>query len=333
MCLQDGARLVAEADPGLARRRITSVVDHHMHIQSHAASDELRSVRDRMPDMFARLNPALLEPRDGGDALRLLDAAGFEQGVLLSEAYIFTSPFATPGLADPAGLTRAENRFNVDTALASNGRLKAFIGVNPFSATASDELTYWISQPGVSGVKLHLGNSGFDPSSDQNLVMLGDMVAQASAAGLSLIVHVRHPGPYQPSDTERFIRSVLSRIRGTVVQLAHGGGGGGVAEAVEVLSHYADALDRGAPGLERLLVDLSVVLVLDPTTPDNKALLDGLVTLARRIGIGRFVTGSDWPTLCSPAEHDALIVSQLPFTQEEWAVIAANRAAYLDAPA
>lgn len=331
MCLKDGAQLLDRGteDQG-GRARVVSVADHHLHIQSDDVTEELRSVAQRLPEMFANLNPALLQSRDGADAIGQLDEAGIQQGVLLSEGYMFSSPFATPGLANAAELTRRENRFNVDAALTSNGRLKAFVGINPFSSFAIDELRYWSGEPGVSGVKLHLGNSGFDPRSQDHVAALAAFFGEVRGTGLSLLVHVRHAGPFDPSATRIFIDAVLSQAEGITVQLAHGGGGGGVADSVEVLDHYAEAIERSAPGTSGILVDLSCVLVLDPNTPENIALLDRFVQSARRIGIERFVMGSDWPTLCSPREHDALVVAQLPFTAEEWSVIAANRAPYLD---
>jgi predicted TIM-barrel fold metal-dependent hydrolase len=331
MCLKDGAHLVGQAkqEQG-APRPVVSVADHHLHIQSPQATAELRSVAERMPEMFAGLNPSLLQSRDGADAIRQLDDAGIEQGVLLSEGYMFTSPFATPGMTDAAELTRSENRFNVDAALASGGRLKAFVGINPFSSFALEELRFWGSEPGVAGVKLHLGNSGFDPKSEASVSALAEFVGAVRDTRLPLLVHVRQPGVFDPSAAQIFIDVVLSQAEGITVQLAHGGGGGGVEDAVAVLEHFADAIERGAPGSSGIIVDLSVVLVLDPTSTENVALLDSFVQIARRMGVERFVMGSDWPTLCSPREHDALITAQLPFTAAEWATIAANRAPYLD---
>ena len=330
MCLEDGSQLLrrAQSEPG-DRLPIVSAVDHHLHIQSPEATEELRNVARRMPAMFAQLSPALLEPRWGTDAVRQLDEAGISQGVLLSEAYMFSSPFATPGIANAAEMTRYENRFNVDAALASNGRLKAFVGVNPFSDFALDELHFWAGESGVSGVKLHLGNSGFDPQVPAQVSALATFVGAVRETGLPLLVHVRHPGPFDPSATRIFIDAVLSQAEGITVQLAHGGGGGGVADAVEVLEDYAEAIERRAAGSSAVIVDLSVVLVLDPESVENVTLLERFVQIARRIGIERFVMGSDWPSLCSPREHDALIMSQLPFTAEEWERIANNRAPYL----
>lgn len=330
MCLDNGSELLTERTATSNNVQIVSAADHHLHIQSDLATAEMRSVAERLPELFARLNPALLAPRDVADALAVLDDAGIEEGVLLSEGYIFSSPFATPGTEPLAAeRTRLENQFNVDAALRSNGRLKAFVGINPFSAFALDELRHWAGRPGVTGVKLHLGNSGFDPKSDEHVTTLANFFEEVGKVGLAVLVHVRHAGPYDPSDTVTFIERVLSRAPGATIQIAHGGAGGGVGDAVEAITHFADAVTTRARGTEGLLVDLSCVLSVEPNSEEGSSQLARFAQEARRLGLDRIVMGSDWPTLCSPREHDALIGSQLPFTPEEWLGIANNRASYL----
>lgn len=331
MCMKDGAALMEKpSEDTFSGQRPVAAADHHMHIQSEAVSQELRRLAVRLPDMFARLSPALFETRGGQDALKVLDEAGIAEGVLLSEAYMFTSAFASPELEDPARLTREENLYNVEAALASKGRLKAFIGINPFSDIAIEELEYWRSRPGVAGVKLHLANSGFDPTLSSHFTQLAGFVAAAREAGLPLLIHAAHAGAYEKAHTERFIREVLSQASGITIQIAHGGGGGGLSETTLLaLEAYAEAIEAGAPGTDQLFIDLSVVLVSDTGSEESQAYLARFAALARRMGLARFLTGSDWPSLCPPVIHDTLQMSQIPFTHAEWTGIAANRAPYL----
>jgi hypothetical protein len=93
---------------------------------------------------------------------------------------------------------------------------------------------------------------------------------------------------------------------------------------------FAEAIEASRPGTGGLLFDLSVVLVRDPENPASIELLRKFAELARRVGLGRILVGSDWPTLCSPAEHTALLTSQIPFTRDEWTQVLTNRAPYLD---
>jgi predicted TIM-barrel fold metal-dependent hydrolase len=325
MCMKDGP--AALADPAAGGDLPPAAIDHHLHIQGPDITAELRRKAARSPEIFAQISPELLNPHSGADALAALDEAGIGQGVLLSQAYSFAAPNATPGLDVPA-LTRRENAYNVEAALASGGRLKTFIGVNPFSAIALDELAYWAGRDGVSGIKLHLANSGFDPGSADAMARLGDFVAAARPTGLPMLIHVKSAFRYAPADTTGFIDRVLAQAGDAVIQIAHGGGGGGLDEpTLSALSLYAEAIERGAAGTQNLFFDLAVVLVRDPAASAD--LLQRLAALIRRIGLARFLIGSDWPSLCTPLDHNRLLLSQVPLTPAEWQVILANRAPYM----
>lgn len=327
MCMKDAPSLLEETAAGDALPPAS--VDHHLHIQGPDVSDELRKKAERSPHIFAEISPEILKPHSGADALAALDEAGIVQGVLLSQAYSFSSPTATPGI-DIAALTRRENQYNVDAALASGGRLKTFIGINPFSSIAIEEVRYWAGREGVTGIKLHLSNSGFNPGSPDYLTTLASFFDEVRAVRLPLIIHVKSALKYAPSDTTHLIEQVLPHAGNQPIQIAHAGGGGGLDEpTVSALSLYADAIERKAPGAETLLFDLAVVLVRDVSDPVSADLLHRLADLIRRIGLSRFLVGSDWPSLCPPREHNRLMLSQIPLSPEEWRLILANRAPYL----
>ncbi len=96
-------------------------MDHHLHIQGPELTDLLRKLAARTPELFKGIDPSLLNARSGDDALRVLDEAGIKQGVLLSVAYAFASPFAKQDVGDIAKLTRLENEYNVAEASSSKG--------------------------------------------------------------------------------------------------------------------------------------------------------------------------------------------------------------------
>jgi predicted TIM-barrel fold metal-dependent hydrolase len=309
-----------------------AAVDHHLHIQGPEVSAELKRRAALAPEDFAIFSPALFDTRSGADALAELDQAGIQEGVLLSMAYTFASPRATmrDDAAAVARLTRAENLYNVTAAQASGGRLHAFIGINPVADGALDELRYWAGQDGVRGVKLHLGNSGFQPELALHVTRLAAVFAAAGDLGLAIVIHVRSGAAFPLSETTQFIEQILPHAGMAPVQIAHAGGGGGIDdETLAALAQYALALERGAPGTERLVIDLSVVLVRDITDAASAELVKRLVALVRRIGPQRFVMGSDWPTICSPRDHNAMQAEQMTLSEAEWRVILANRAAYL----
>ena len=274
------------------------------------------------------LNPTAFHERGWRDALRVLDAAGIRRGVLLSEAYLISSPMLDRDRgSDVARLVREENAFNVAAALSSGGRLVAFVGINPLAANALDELRFWAGKPGVSGVKLHLANSGFNPRSPEMVATLADFVDAARRAKMPLVVHVRSGSDYSRRDAEVFIEQVLSRAGDLPVQIAHAGGWGGIDEpTLDALQSYRDAIARHAPGTRNLSFDLAVVVLWPKTDPES---LRRLATLMRQIGLDRFLMGSDWPARATPGDYNKLLESQLPLTRAEWIEVLGNRSPVL----
>lgn len=61
----------------------------------------------------------------------------------------------------------------------------------------------------------------------------------------------------------------------------------------------------------------------------SDAQLEAFVKLMRKIGLDRFVIGSDWPALGPIAPYYALMRRKLPVTDAEWAKLCTNEAPYL----
>jgi hypothetical protein len=306
--------------PGIA------VGDYHMHIQGPAATSQIRRMKAAHPELFAGISEEIGGERDGAAAVRALDEGGVKEGTLLSEAYVIASPHNAPLPPDLAQLTRRENTFNVRAALASGGRLKAFVSVNPLAPNAIAELRYWRHRPGVGGVKLHLGNSGYDPRSATDVARLASVFCLANRYDLPVAVHVRNAKDFTLADVQTFIDKVLPSIGEDTIQIAHAGGWGGLDQVtLDGLALYADAIERHAPGTEHLFFDLAAVVLDEKTDPKLAA---GLVAVMRRIGLERFVLGSDWPALSKPADYYRLLRSQLPLEAREWNILAANEAPY-----
>ena len=345
-----GAAALLWASPALAdeaRDPVPApVVDHHIHIQSALVTDMLRSIQKTAPESFDGISDDLFTQRSGADAVRELDRAGIRQGVLLSTGYMFGFPGVPLDPAERARRMRAENRFNVDAARASKGRLIAFVGISPFAPGALEELDYWSRQPGAAGIKLHLGNSGFDPARADQVTQLATFFAAASKARMPIIVHIRGAAPYTAAGVVNFIDKVLSQAGDLPVQIAHGGGYGGVDQAtLDALAAFGEAIARKAPGTANLVFDISAVVQGDfamaaankeGTSPEkqaeNKRATEAhhaaYVALMRKIGLDRFVLASDWPGLKPPAEYFAAERTALPVTAAEWAELCGNRAPY-----
>lgn len=338
------ALLLFGAIPALAQdaKRSDPVprADHHMHIQSKLIVDQLRAMQAAEPDIFDGISADLFAERTGADALRELDRAGIDKGVLLSTGYMFGFTAVPMEPAVRAEKMRGENRFNVDAALASKGRLFAFVGINPFAANAFDELEYWSKQPGASGVKLHLGNSGFDTANPEQVEALGRFFAAANKARMPLVVHLRGAAPFSAASVNIFLDRVVSQAGDLPIQIAHGGGYAGIDQpTLDALAAYGDAIARKAPGTANLVLDISAVMQFDPSKlPDAKTStekrsydeLRGIyVAGMRKIGLDRFVLASDWPAIAPPAEYFAAEKLALPVTPAEWKQLCENVAPYL----
>jgi predicted TIM-barrel fold metal-dependent hydrolase len=303
------------------------LVDYHLHIQSRALSEVLQQASARDKKLFEGLSPALLEPRSGADALHVLNEAGIQYGVLLSCAYMFTSPLFDVHDIDKERLTREENAFNVAQAAQSGGRLVAFISVNPLSPTATKEIAYWKRAGGASGVKLHLANSGFDFGRPADIEALKQVFAEANKDNFPMIIHLRNRQDFGAAQVNTFIDKVLARAGSVPVQIAHGGGWGGLDDqTIASLAAFSQAIAAHRPGTERLTFDLALV-VLDEHTDTGKAAR--FVDLMRKTGIERFAMGSDWPGVYTPGEYLHLVERMLPLKPDEWRVILAHRADYI----
>jgi len=309
-----------------APKPLVPAADHHLHIQGPEVTAELNKVAAKSPERFERLNQDLLRTRTLDDVLRSLDEAGIRQGTLLSEAYMFGSRFSTLPPAEAARLTRIENASTVAAAQASGGRLSAFVGINPLSDFAMDELRYWACRPGVTGIKVQLGNAGFDPRSPDQVARLARIFAFARDNRLAIVAHVRSEADYPVSDVDTFIDQVLPYAGDTPVQIAHGGGSGRLDTAtIDAIARYVAAIRQKKPGTRNLVFDVALIVVDEKTDP---ALISAYIAKMREIGMKRFVFGSDWPTLYSPSQFGDVLRSKLPLTQREWAELLGNRAPY-----
>ena len=314
------ATAAAGADSPFASPR----ADHHLHIQGPQLSQALAQLKARDPAVVQGVDPAVLKPRTGAEALRLLDAAGIRKGVLLSEAYMFGSPLMAPDNPDVAALTRAENSYNVAEARASGGRLVAFVGVDPLAPSAPAEIDHWAGA--AAGVKLHLANSFFDFGDPAHMARLREVFAQARGRRMPIAVHLRNRVQWGAAQADAFIDQVLPAAKGLVVQVAHGAGWGALDQpTVAALEAFGAAIAAKKPGTSALAFDLA--LVTAPwTKPDDPA---RFVEAMRKAGIERFLFASDWPAKYTPAQEAAFLQATLPLGAAEWRTILGNEARYL----
>lgn len=288
--------------------------DHHVHVHSPAILDFLPAYCSSLgrisacPEVFTR-------PLTVDDLLADMDAAGVQRAWLMSTAYLAESPMMVPARADAADLIRAGNDFTVGLARSRPDRLTAFIGVNPLTPTALPEIAHWADDPYAAGVKLHLTNSDVDLRDPRDVAALAAVFRATTDSRKTIMIHMRtRARDYGAQDVRVFLEQVLPQARGGTVMIAHSGGWGGLDDNTwAAMTAFAEALEQDPKAGEGLYFDLAQVF--DADTPD--ADLMRLVALMRRIGVDRFVAGSDWPFSGPLDSYLNQALARLPLTAGE----------------
>lgn len=139
-----------------------------------------------------------------------MDQAGVRRGLVMSTAYLAGSPMMVPGLPNAAVIVRAANDWTVALARVYPQRLSAFIGINPLTPTALSEIARWRGNRYVTGIKLHLTNSGVDWRSDRDVAALAAVFRAGATAHMPIIIHMRtRAKDYGARDVHRFVDYVL----------------------------------------------------------------------------------------------------------------------------
>jgi predicted TIM-barrel fold metal-dependent hydrolase len=258
--------------------------DHHMHL----ASPELCGLVGEC--LESNNPPAVL----AADAVRALDKAHVSKGVILSCAYLFGLSSLHLKPAALAAMTRRENEFTAAQVEQHANRLVGFLSVDPLAGSAIKEIQHWQGSHQLIGLKLHFTASAIDVRNVVHRRRVAEVIRVASAEGLPLVIHVGG-GRFNARDAELFIRDILPSAGRSWVQIAHAGGGMPRQgdNNIAVLRTFADHIVRDDPATRRVLFDLSYVPAPDETPQATAALLEQI----RRIGIKRFVFGSDFNVL------------------------------------
>lgn len=281
--------MMLASDPAMAEPVAT---DHHVHVHAPAILDFLPAYCSSLgrisacPEVFTR-------PLTVDDLLTDMDAAGVRRAFLMSTAYLAESPMMVPARHDAPDLIRAANDFTVDLARSHPDRLSAFVSVNPLTPTALPEIARWADDPFAAGVKLHLTNSDVDLRDPDDVAALARVFRAAAAGEMTIMIHMRtRAEDYGAKDVGIFLDQVLPQAQGVPVMIAHSGGWGGLDDNTwAAMTAFAEALEEHPETSRSLSFDLAQVFDAETSEAD----LLRLVALMRRIGIDRFVAGSDWP--------------------------------------
>lgn len=316
-----GAASAQDAGAEAARPPAQVRTDHHLHVHSPAIMAFLPAYC-ASPGRIGPCDPAFTAPRTVEELLADMDAAGIRHGWLMSSGYLAHSPMMVPPAPDADAILASANDFTVELARTHPDRISAFIGLNPNADDALGEIARWKGDPAVTGIKLHLTNSDVDLRAPDQVARLAAVFAAAAEADMAVMIHLRTRAPdYGAQDVDVFVREVLPHAQGVPVVIAHSGGWGGAGpQTVSAMEGFAAAIERDPAVKRNLFFDLAQLFDED-TTPEE---LRTVAALMRRIGVERFVPGSDWPFSGPLDAYYADIYPRLPLTEAEWSGIRAR---------
>jgi predicted TIM-barrel fold metal-dependent hydrolase len=287
--------------------RVAPLVDYHQHLVSAAFAPIVK-----------------LPERDGAALVRELDAAGIEKALVLSVGYSFADE--RKALTDPDRLTREENDWTSAEVVRNAPRLIGFCSANPLRPVALDELERCLELPGMSGIKVHLGNAGITLRDPAHLARMQQLFALAQRRRAPVLIHMRARGGtnYGAEDARIFLEEIVSQAPGIEIVVAHLGasGPGYSPQHDEVLAVFAAAAERRDSRMNNIYFDVSSNVTAEITPADAALVAQRL----RQIGVKRVLYGSD---LSAPGGSIGkgweIFRTKVPLTAAELQQIAENR--------
>ena len=161
---------------------------------------------------------------------------------------------------------------------------------------AIEEITHWLQDGRLTGLKLHLANSGLDLRNQDHISKL---------CAIFVLMN----------DFERPI----------VIHLAHIAGWGGYDAATDrAIQAFLDACDEGT--LDRSRIWFDIAAVVDAKMHDEDAAR--LTARLRDIGLDRVLFATDWNEV-DPRSHIDTLRNTLTLSDIEWAQLMSNEVPYL----
>jgi predicted TIM-barrel fold metal-dependent hydrolase len=288
------------------------VVDHHQHLMNATMADSADKAIDAQK------------------LIASLDAAHIKRAVVLSNAFMYGNPRATP-FPDEYARVKAENDWTLEQATRYPKRLVVFCSFNPLKDYAVRELDRCAGDRRFGrGIKLQFAASDVNLDSEADVEKLRPVFGVANGNRLAIVVHMRtrRARPYGAAQAEVFITRLLIMAPDVPVQIAHftGGGNPNDTAADEALRIFIGAIRRGDPRVKNLYFDLA--LVVPPATPPERR--EWVAQRIRDIGVERILYGSDGGDPTDPPPKVTLqAFHSLPLTKKEFAAIEKNVAPYL----
>jgi predicted TIM-barrel fold metal-dependent hydrolase len=297
--------------------------------------DDVRPLADHHQHLYsAVIAPAAkIAPITARDLIALLDAAGIRRAVVLSQAYSFGNPNRTPPVQNERARVIEENDWTSREVAQFPDRLVCFCGVNPLKDYAVEEIARCAKDPHLrTGLKLHFGNSDVDLTNPEHVERLRAVFRACSEHGMAIVIHLRstfsRQRPYGAPSARAFLNDVLPSAPDVIVQIARLAGAGSYDEPSvdEALGMFVDAIAAKDPRMKNVYFEVSGVAGVG----EWRGKSDRIATRIRQLGISRILYGSD--SAVGPGRKPAeawASFRELPLTDAEFRVIAANVAPYL----
>ena len=141
---------------------------------------------------------------------------------------------------------------------------------------------------------------------------------------MPIAVHIGG-GDFGSVEARIVIESVLPHAGKSIVQVAHAGGGYPfrLDHHADILNLFAEYIAADDPRTRRVLFDLSYV----PAPEEGPDTVAALSEAMRRIGVERFLFGSDYNVLSPAAQVAAL--TRLQLTEDEMRILRVNCAPWV----
>jgi len=287
--------------------------DHHMHLVSPRMNSLLKRIgmeRERPDTQYTEIG-AILETNRVG------------RGLFLSAAYLW----AGFGLGEQElAMVRAENDYLAAQVRENAGRAVGFCSVNPLRDYAEDEVRRCHGL-GLQGLKLHLNNAKLDLKADERAEAVRSLLALAGELGMPVVVHLDSGADdFGRGDVERFV-AMLADLPALEIYVAHLGTNGGFDDSTRAaLEVFEKAFEGGTLDGHTVLLDLSGVVLsrkntrIPPVPADDLLELGGIM---RRMGVERFVFGTDYSILDGPTYAEQVRES-LGLTDNELEMLMSN---------
>jgi len=261
--------------------------------------------------------------------ITLLDSAGIHAALVLSTAYSWSNP--SRNVENDYEHVKADNDWTAAQVARYPDRLRAFCSVSPVRDYALTEIARCAANPLLrTGLKLHIGNSGADYHSPQDVAKLRQVFRAANEHQMAIVIHMRasinRRLPYGREEARIFFDSILPSAPDIPVQIAHLAGAGGFDTTTDAaLSVFVDAIARHDPRARQLWFD--VTTVTRNASPDA---LKHIAARIRQLGVKRVLYGSDAAGGDNLAPRESWADFQkLPLTEAEFGTIANNDAPYM----